>query len=421
MRAMMFSFHNPKFVGYLIISLFIISRVFILLFPPPFFTEIIYSYMPYAHLWASGVRPYLDQWYEYPPATIPLFYVPHLIDSFTHNHFFHLNYSMAYKLQLLLVDVGLFVLIWTTLKKIQPNKLLQALSLVFYILVTAKAHHFIYDTMDIVFAAALTLSVTSPIVFKGALGKTGLWFGYFLAIALKLLNGPLGLVYAVLDRKEWKKHIIYGFICFGLVWIIPLLLYRSSLQVMIVYHQIRGLQVDSAVAIVVRVLNEFTKSESIIEVFKNYEVSGPISNTALNIVELIFPITLVIFIAWTTKIAWGLKQSKHKAWRISVTLGYILLLMLISKVQSTPFLLWALPLLAIFPYRDLSTQLKFLIPSMIIIGTSMSPIPNIQLGIFRSSLWIDIIRTTLFVWMFIVWIIEDRWLRLSTRSDVQSS
>lgn len=413
----MISFPKKQYlVTWLILGFFVISRIFILLNPPPYFTEIIYSYMPYAHLWASGERPYLDQWYEYPPATIPLFYLPHVIDSATHGQWFHFDYRNAYKTLLLIIDIGLFTLIWLTLKKIQPHKKLITFSLIYYILVTAKAHHFIFDTMDLAFAAALTLTIASPVLWKGAIGKTSMWFGYFLAIALKLLNGPLGLIYAVIERKDWKRNIIYGGIGFAIVWAIPLLIYRSSLQVMLVYHQIRGLQVSSALAIVVRVLNEFTHSEQIIEVYKNYETTGPITDTALLILKFIFPLALILFIGYYTKIAWTLKKQLHNNWRISVTLGYILILMLVSKVQSTPFMLWSIPLLAIFPYQNLKSQLKLLIPSMVIIATTMSPIPDVQLVLFKTSLWIDIVRTALFTWMFVVWILEDNKMRVAKNS-----
>src|SRR3989339_602912 len=119
----------------LLIALYIISRIYIWRSGPVSFTEIIFSYMPYAHLWASGQRPYLDQWYEYPPATIPLFYIPHVIDRGTLKYpAIHLDYLQSYRGILLLVDIGVFVMIWKVLRKQKAKVSIFAGGLVYYIL-----------------------------------------------------------------------------------------------------------------------------------------------------------------------------------------------------------------------------------------------------------------------------------------------
>ncbi len=135
----------------IIFLFFLLTRVYIWLTPPPQFTEIIYSYMPYAHLWASGVKPYLEQWYEYPPLTIPLFYIPHLIDTATNNFNWHIRYLPAYKGILTAVDVSIFLLVYLTLRKQKIKDSVITICLLYYSIATAKAHHFIYDSMDLAF------------------------------------------------------------------------------------------------------------------------------------------------------------------------------------------------------------------------------------------------------------------------------
>lgn len=383
-----------------IIILFILTRVIIWIYNPVEFTEIIYSYMPYAHLWASGDQPYLDQWYEYPPATIPLFYLPHVIDMSTHDTPFHLNYANAYRGTLLLVDIGIFIMIWKTLKKTTKHRAVFVGALIYYILATTKAHDFIYDTMDLTFAAAITLSVAAPILFKNKLSSFGTWLGFFLAFALKFVNAPLAFTYAVLERRNIRRLLLSGCLAFLLVWGVPLAKYRTSLSVTLVYHQMRGLQVTSTPAVIASTIDHITDTETFVEKYKNYEITGPYSDRIKRIFDILFIASIISFIGYTTKVAFFTKEEQAYSTRLHFTLGYVLLFMLVGKVQSTPFLLWQIPLIAIYPFKSLKDQLFFTLASLAIIISSMTKIPNLPVGIFSVHLFIGWLRTGLFAFLF---------------------
>jgi len=368
------------------------------------FSEIFYSYMPYSHLWASGTLPYLDQWYEYPPATIPLFYLPHLIDMGTRFKFIHLNYLEAYRGGLLIWDIGLFSLIWLTLKKVStPQKILQ-ISLLFYILMTVKAHDFIYDTMDLTFVTAMTFGIAVPVFLNSFLGSATSWFGFFLATALKYVNAPLVLIYAVIERKRMKETVIACFIGFLLVWALPLAFFRSSILVSLVYQNIRGIQIDSVPAIFLRTANVFTKSEQVIEVFKNYEIAGPLTNQVKNFVKIFFPLSVLCFLIGSSLYIIKNKKLDNHWSRVHFTLGYVLLFFLTGKVLSTPFLLWLIPLTAIYPFRKTNDQLAVLIPSAVAISISMTNVPNWSIFIFPFPLIVGWIRTFCFLFLFMFWL-----------------
>ncbi|NCN50958.1 MAG: hypothetical protein GW925_00725 [Candidatus Pacebacteria bacterium] len=359
--------------------------------------------MPFAHLWASGVVPYLEQWYEYPPATIPLFYIPHLIDSLTHGTILHLNYAVSYRLQMLIIDSSLFGLIMIVLKRRQASGLLFIAPLVYYILATAKAHDFIYDTMDLSFAAAMTLGLTAPELFKGSRAIFISWFGFALSVALKLMNGPLGIVYAIQERKKWKKFLIVGSVAVLAVWAVPLVIYRSSLSVMFVYHQIRGLQADSTGAVIVRIIDKFTHSEKVIEVYKNYEMSGFLSTEMLKFLAVFFPISILLFVLYASYIVFNAKQSKQQYLRISFTIGYLLLMMLVGKVLSRPFMLWLIPLIAVLPFSSWKKQMKFLVISLSAVSVQLTLIPHFEIWVFDSGLLVGITRSILFATLFYWW------------------
>jgi len=395
--------NKRKIITISLVFLFVLSRLIIWHFGPVYFTEIIYSYMPYAHLWASGVTPYLEQWYEYPPATIPLFYIPHLIDMATHGSILHLNYEVAYRLQMLVIDSSLFALIMTVLIKRKLNSALFAAPLVYYILATTKAHDFIYDTMDLSFAAAMTLGVAAPELLKGSRAIFLSWFGYALSVALKLMNGPLGLVYAIQERKNWKQLILVGGAAGIVVWIIPLLMYRSSLSVMLVYHQIRGLQADSTGAVIVRVMDKFTHSEKVVELYKNYEMTGVLSTEMLHVLKILFPAAIIIFILYASYIVYKAKKGRQQYLRISFTVGYLILMMLVGKVLSRPFMLWLIPLIAILPFNDWKKQIRFLLVSLLAISAQLTLVPHFMIGIFDSGLLVGVTRSLLFVVLFYWW------------------
>ncbi len=393
-----------KVTAVLIFAIFIYSRFLTWQWKPLNFSEIIYSYMPYAHLWASGTRPYLDQWYEYPPGTIPIFYLPHLYDFGSLHQRWHLDYGQFYRLEMLVFDTGSFLLVWLTLNKLKVKKSLIWFSLGYYMLATLKAHDFIYDTMDISFAFFILASCVLPILLAKWPGQLGGWISYFVAVSLKLLNAPLGLLYWLMDKKQLKKSLIWAIVAGILVWGIPLVMYRSSLRVLLVYQNIRGLQIDSAGAIVARIIDQYSHSEKVIEVYKNYEFSGPVSTNILHVLNILLLVSIGLYLLYFAYQIWRAPKVQP-AMRIVVSLGLIFLLMLVSKVLSRPFMLWHIPLLAVFPFKSIKEQILVLITSFIAVAATLSAIPNTLILGWPLPLWVGIVRTLCYAGL-LVWLLR---------------
>jgi len=410
--------NKTKFSNFLTIFFYSLTRFLIWQLRPKGFSEIIYSYMPFAHLWASGVKPYLQQWYEYPPATIPLFYLPHLIDMATLHHWLHFDYMTSYRLILLGFDILTFSLVWKTHNKQKTQPLVKWLSLTYYCLATLFAHSFMYDTMDLVFAFAMTLGVVAPIIFPDKLKKIAAWIGYWLATCLKFVNAPLIVPYSLIQLKEAKSRkkiklqkSVFSFIfpmaiaCF-LIWGLPVTVYRSSLQVSLVYHQIRGIQVDSSPALVIRTINLFTHSEQIVEIYKNYEMTGPITNQVKPISNLIFIGSILIFLVLSSKLIIQKKFSKKTAnlLRISLTFGYIIIFLLFGKVLSRPFLIWQIPILSLLTFPTVKKQLSFFSASLLMLVTTLTKTPDLMIWFFPLPLLVGWLRFGCLSYLLFQWI-----------------
>jgi len=407
--------HHLSLTKFSLVGLFIVTRLFIWVFRPIEFTEVTYSYMPYAHLWDSGEIPYLEQWYEYPPATIPLFYLPHLIDKFTYGQILSLNYLQVYRGMFFLIDVAIFIMIWKVLLKYQVAYQMVTIAIIYYCFVTAKAHHFIYDTMDLSFAAAMVLGVAAPIISSSSKSLFVSWLGTFLATALKLVNAPLIPVYALLDKKQWKSLFLWGGIALVIIWGLPLLYFRSSLQVMLVYHRMRGLQVESTPAVITSVINSFTHTEKFVEAYKNYEIVGPISTTVKHFFEPLFYFVIVAFITGASWVSFQTKNRDVNFLRHQLTLIYIFIFMLTAKVLSTPFLLWHIPFVAMYPYKDRKTQLVVLLVSFLIVLLSMSPIPKMAIGILDTHKLIGLARLIGFLFLLIIFLFDTKHRSVNVR------
>jgi hypothetical protein len=272
-------------------------------------------------------------------------------------------------------------------------------AIVYYSLATAKAHDFIYDAMDLVFIGVVSLGVIAPFLIKGRGGRFVGWLAYFLAVSLKLINAPLGVVYAVFERKNRRKLIINVVLAGLLIWGIPLIIYRSSLSVMLVYHSARGLQVESVPAQIAATVNRFTHSEKYEELYQSVNITGPWSDKLTHIFNWLLILSVGGYILWASRMAWQMPGPHQAQARLLLTSGYFFTFMLFAKVLSTPYLLWQMPLLALYPYKSLRQQLVFTIPSMMMIAISMTAIPNIPLGIFDLHLAIGWVRSILIAYL----------------------
>jgi len=339
--------------------------------------------------------PYLKHWYEYPPASIPFVSGPLLLDLSGFG-----KYRLNFRLMTLAFDAILFVVMLRVMHKIKYPPLTKLANALFYILLTIKAKDFMYENLDLLFAITMFIPAVAPLLLNKGKGFVQ-WFTYWLGTGLKLVNAPLALLYFFDSKQPLMKRMIVPIITFVMIWAVPLAIFRSSLSVIIVYHKDRQLQVESFPSLVVRGANIFTKSEEIyFSSYKSFDLKGPISNVVLplsTISEVIIMGLLCLYI-WVNR-----DRASNPFFMMKVTLLFIFSYFLTNKVFSTPYHLWYLPLLVVFPYKNWKERSFFYVITAIFLGVATSPIPSIEIvkGLFLDAslpVFSQIPATILLLW-----------------------
>jgi hypothetical protein len=285
------------------LSVFLVSRMYVLYNPPYMmpnqerqiqgsgYSDVKQDYERYANMWHYGLTPYLKHWYEYPPAAIPLTYLPLWIDLHGFGY-----YYQNYRLQIFVLELLFFSLLIGFLQKIPMPYINRQISLGFYVLAGTIAKDFWYDGLDLVFMMSLVGAIM--LGYLPGLHKTwkriGYWILFWLSVAIKLLTLPLALPFLLASgRKVWKHELLACIAGFILIWGLPLMIFRSSLSVFLVFHGERPLKYEAFASFVVRTINDYTHTEIQSDVKPHFPMTGPVSTVAEQVTGIIFPLALL--------------------------------------------------------------------------------------------------------------------------------
>lgn len=330
--------------------LFLVSRIYILKNPPPFYSDVFHDYRRYAEMWQSNITPYFKHLYEYPPLTIPLLYLPEALNQQNIGHYYE-----NYRFQIFILDAILFLFILKALIKLKTKPISKYLSLGFYLVAPMIAKDFFYEGIDWVFTGSLALAI----IYLSR--KLLFWVLFWLSTGIKLLTAPLALVFL---KKDWKQMIL-GFL---LVWGIPLLIFRSSLGVMFVYNNERGIKYAAFPGFVVETINYFTHTEVRRDQPPDYELQGPISDAAEKAVSVVFPLSILLVLFYGKK-----KKLNTYAGKIKISLIFFLTIFFTAKIFSQPFHLWYVPLIALYPFKSIKHQLAMMVFALLLLIVDTTP------------------------------------------------
>jgi hypothetical protein len=367
-------FKNKWFL--LTFTFFIISRVYILLNPPPFYSDVSHDYARYAKIWFGGLTPYLKHFYEYPPFTLPLLYIPLLIEKLGLG-FYYLNF----RLMTFFLEIFIFFNFYKIITQLKIANLSKVISLVFYLSAAVIAKDFYYEGIDLVFISLLVIAIAnflSP--SKSFFNRFWFWLFFWFSTAIKFMSAPLLVIYFYLTRLDLKSELKAIGLAFLVIWGIPLAIFRSSLAVMFVFHGRRGLKYASFPSFVVETINYWKNTEVRLNLAPDFQLIGPISSITEKIVSIAFPLSIILVLIYAFILIFrpklkslgqtfrqiffvkklSLKHLDPYSFSLKFALIYILTIFLTGKVFSQPFHIWLIPLIALYPFKSIKKQLTFM-------------------------------------------------------------
>lgn len=387
---------------------FAVSRFYVLANPPfgpkmingeevvTGFSDVKHFYERYANMWHYGLTPYREHLFEYPPAAIPLMYVPLLVDQMSIGH-----YYQNFRVQIFLLEIILFAGILYTISYLPISTLQKRLAILFYIGAGVLAKDFWYDGLDLVFIGSLALALIWRLWHKHRRfwHAVVFWALFWLSVAIKLLTLPLLVPFLFIGIKKWRRELAACFSGGLLVSIVPVVLYRSSLSVILFFHGVRPLKYEAFGTFIIRLFNDFTHTEVQSDIAPHFPMVGPISSIIEQVVTITFPIAILIVLGWSIKrlLTWINKKSLDRLityqLMMQVTLVYLFALLLSSKILSRPFHIWYVPMIALYPFKTWRRQLLFIMGALLMLALDTSPylafpkaIAGVPMERFRDAL-----------------------------------
>ena len=369
---------RPAIIFLAIMLSFFASRFWVLNHPPAEYSDVKQDYERYANIWRYGLTPYLEHLYEYPPATIPVVYLPLELDQRGIG-----KYYANYRAEIFVIESLMFMFVIVCLWKSAISKKHRVLALSYYLIAGMVAKDFWYEGIDLIFFGSIAcLLAWIRISDQGKFThRVATWTIFWFSVAVKLITFPLAVPIFLLTKIKKLQHEVLASVLGGaIVWGIPVLFFRSSLSVFIIFHAKRPLKFGAFGSYIIELINDFAKTEQRVQVGPDYPMAGPVSAVVTKIVSILFLLAISMFILWSWKVIRNFlkKNVKRNAntdffIMISLTLTYIFIFFLSSKTFSSPFHIWYIPLFAMYPFASLSSQVFVYLSGVLLLLLDTTP------------------------------------------------
>jgi len=359
-----------------ILMAFVISRKWVLANPPTEYSDVKQDYERYANMWRYGLTPYREHLYEYPPATIPVVYLPLELDQRGVG-----KYYPNYRDEIFIIEFCMFVFVVCCLWGYPVSRFSKVASLLFYLIAGMIAKDFWYEGIDLVFFGSITCLLAWVYASDQSIFKNRLltWILFWFSVAVKLITFPLAVpIFLMSKSKKLSSELMASFLGGLIVWVVPLLAYRSSLSVFLVFHASRPLKFGAFGSYIIELINDFTKTEHRVQIGPDYPMSGPVSDIVTKIDSILFPVAIALFLLWSGKQILQCKSLLQKKMNYlimhnALVLSYVFMFFLTTKTFSSPFHIWYIPLLAIYPFTTQRSRIAVFLGALLMLGLDTTP------------------------------------------------
>lgn len=370
---MTFNYSN-KYLKYVVILA--IVKLLLIFLIPPYISDVNLYFKYYTYL-SNNKMPYVNFYYEYPILSLIPLYIAKAFSFLISDlqSFRHVFSTMMW-----VVDIGIILFIYR-------KRPIEAL---YYSLAGLALFLIIYDRLDLLFSFSLLV-----FVYTATESQKYKWANWALvaSVGLKLISivlVPFYGVYLYWNLKSSKKYLVHLIVLLSLVLIVPIILFGKGYLAHLSHHSGRGLQIESFWNTVLILYNYLEHGFTTLKVetrwgaqtafgvgynqlqnFSNFLMSGMLS---------------VAFIRFLQK-----EQSKERLRKYSIFIIFYLASM--TKVFSTQFLLWILPVGFLY-VGDKFKNRNLLLVISIIAGFSFYnywEIPNLNM----PYVWINLLKIIL--------------------------
>ncbi|MEK7458294.1 MAG: hypothetical protein AAB612_02310, partial [Patescibacteria group bacterium] len=300
----------------ILFAIFLISRIWILQHPPAKFSDVKEDYERYANQWRYGLTPYREIMFEYPPAVIPLIALPLELDQRGIGKYY-LNYRVqTFAFEILLFSAMVFCVLYIQKEANPKHAGLQDwrswIPFIFYIGAGVLAKDYWYEGIDLVFLGSFTLGLMFVLVkHQTFVKRVFLWTFFWLSVAIKIMTAPLAFPIYLTKTLPWKKELLACILGGVLVWGLPVVLYRSSLSVFVVFHANRPMKYGAFGTYLVETINEYTHSEHRLMKGPDFPMVGHVATKVTAVSKVALPIGITLVLAYAALSSKALKKAKN--------------------------------------------------------------------------------------------------------------